>query len=99
MEKNVASVVDDLFRFKNRAHFVLENTAVYVAITRATKLVKPLDRNMEILNFVVQRCSEVLLEPSLLLKEGRLETIQELLKQGQELIWNIDRLIKANRKE
>jgi hypothetical protein len=99
IEKNIASMVEEVFRFKNVAHFVLENTAACVAITKKTKLVKSLDKNMEMLDFIIQRCNEVLLEPAVLLKEGKLEAVQELLKRGEELIWNIDRLVQANRKD
>ncbi len=91
--------MEDVFRFKNTAHFVLENTAVYMAVAKTTKLVKSLDRNMELLDFIIQRCNEVLLEPVVLLKEEKPENVRELLKRGEEVIWNIDRLLQASRKE
>ena len=98
IEKNVALAVEDTFRFKNLADFVLENTAKYIAITKTTKMVKSLSRKMDVLQFIVRRCIEVLFKPAVLLKEGRLETVRELLKRGEEVIWIIDGLVKANRK-
>ena len=99
VEKNIASMVENIFRFKNLAHFVLENTAVYLAIAKMTKLVKSLERDVEKLDFIIQRCHEVLLEPVALLQEGKLETFRELLKHGEELIWHIDKLVQASRKQ
>lgn len=99
IEKNVASAVGDTFRFKNLAHFVLENTATYIAVTKTTKMVKSLGREMDVLQFIVRRCNEVLFKPAVLLKEGRLEALQELLKRGEDVIRIIDGLVKSNRKQ
>ena len=99
IEKNVASAVEGAFHFKSLAHFVLENTARCIAATKSTRMVKSLSREMDVLEFIVRRCNEVLFKPAVLLKEGRLETLQELLKRGEGVVWNIDGLVKANRRQ
>ena len=98
VEKNVSFVLEDVFHFKNLAHFVLENTATCVAVSKTTKLSKSLDRQMQFLEFIVQRCAEVISQPVLLFDEGNLESLEAFLKRGQKLIRNINGLVAANRK-
>lgn len=99
IENGVSRHIETIFHFKYQAHFVLENIALAMAISKRKKMHKSLDEKIQLMEFIVGRMNEVLVEPAILTDERKLEQVEMLLKSGQKLIKIIHVLARANKKD
>lgn len=95
-ENDLGNLLEQILHFKYLAHMVLENSAAILAITPTKNMLKSIDKSMSRLDFIVQRFSEILNQPEILLDKN-IDNVKLLLFQGEQLIKNIHAYAQARR--
>ena len=99
VESSISTHIEMMFRFKYLAHFVLENTAAAMAVSKRKTTLKSLDKKIQKMEFIIGRINELILEPIMLSNEKNLEKAKMLLTNGERLIKRMHALVQLNRKD